>query len=136
MLSSGGSLYLHLLYLFYPVDIPAFLKHNRKKFYHVVLQIQYIKRPQKSTETTNRGDDVQDESVVSVKISISVVTFCGTPCWQARKNPRCWLSGSILTTKTVRLQTEYMGRWSRMSLHMVSMDIKKERLEDYFSKYG
>lgn len=47
------------------------------------------------------------------------------------------LARSVLTTKTVRLQTEYMGtRCTKITLHGFSMDITEERLGAFFSQFG
>lgn len=47
------------------------------------------------------------------------------------------LAGNVLTSKSVRLQTEYMGtRKTKMTLHGVAMDITDERLADFYSQFG
>lgn len=60
---------------------------------------------------------------------------CGTSCWQPRKAKQ--LTGTILTTKNLRLQTEYMGtRRTKVSVHEVPVDIKEDRMAAIFDKYG
>lgn len=47
------------------------------------------------------------------------------------------LAGNALTTKSIRLQTEYMGtRKTRITLHGVPMYITEDHLGTYFSSYG
>lgn len=46
------------------------------------------------------------------------------------------LTGSILTTKSLRMQTEYMGtRKTKITLHRMPMDITDDHLGAYFSQY-
>lgn len=55
----------------------------------------------------------------------------------ATENSAKFLAGNILTTKYVRLQTEYMGtRKTRVTLHGVSLFITGDHLEFFFVKFG
>lgn len=48
-----------------------------------------------------------------------------------------WLTGNILVTKAVRLQTVYMGTCkTRISLHGVPLDLTEDHLGTSFMKYG
>lgn len=47
------------------------------------------------------------------------------------------LAGSVLTSKTLRLQTVYMGtRRTNVTVHGVPIDISEDRLGAFFALYG
>lgn len=47
------------------------------------------------------------------------------------------LAGSVLFTKSIRLQTEYMGTCrTRVTIHGVPVDITTNRMGSFFTKYG
>lgn len=47
------------------------------------------------------------------------------------------MAGSVLTTKYIRLQTEYMGtRKTRIRVHGVAVDISEDRMGAGFNKFG
>lgn len=47
------------------------------------------------------------------------------------------LAGSVLFTKSIRLQTEYMGTCrTRVTIHGVPVDITTNRMGAFFTKYG
>lgn len=47
------------------------------------------------------------------------------------------LAGSILSTKNLRLQTEYMGTCrTKVTIHGVPIDISDDRIEAFFVKFG
>lgn len=47
------------------------------------------------------------------------------------------MAGSTLVTKSVRLQTEYLGtRMTKVTVHGVPVDISGDRLGTFFSQYG
>lgn len=47
------------------------------------------------------------------------------------------LAGSILTSKTLRFQTEYMGtRNTKVTVHGVPVDITVDRIGAFFAQYG
>lgn len=47
------------------------------------------------------------------------------------------IAGNILTTKNLRLQTEYMDtRRTRITVHGVPVDVSTDRMGAYFSKFG
>lgn len=68
-----------------------------------------------------------------------------TPCILARRSRALWdllmkseqevkdLGGSVLTSKTLRLQIEYMGtRRTNVTVHGVPIDITEDRLGAFF----
>lgn len=47
------------------------------------------------------------------------------------------LAGSVLSTASIRLQTEYMGtRRTKIIVHGVPVDICEDRMEAFFAKFG
>lgn len=47
------------------------------------------------------------------------------------------LAGSLLISKSVWFQTEYMGTWrTRVTVHRVPANITEDQLSTYFSKFG
>lgn len=81
-----------------------------------------------------------EEALKCLKIVPKILCKRSNAMWDillASEEETKQLSGSILRTKTLRLQTEYMGtRRTRVTLHGVSMDIKEDHVGDFFALYG
>lgn len=84
--------------------------------------------------------ETMEEAVKSIQIK---------PKFHAKRSNTMWvitlpnekeaemLAGSVLMSKLVRLQSEYMGTWrTRITLHGVPMDFTEEQLGVFFFRYG
>lgn len=57
-----------------------------------------------------------------------------SPGYEARGQAGGW---NILISKSVRLQTEYMGTWkTRITVPDVPMDMNEDRMRPFFAQYG
>lgn len=84
--------------------------------------------------------ETMEEALKSLNIVPKVKARRSNAMWdilQATEQEAKQLARSILKSKAVRLQTEYMGtRKSKITIHRVPIDISKDRMGAFFSKYG
>lgn len=77
-----------------------------------------------------------DVTLECLEFMLKIMTKRSNPMWEillGRKEEAKKLAGSILTTKTVHLQTEIKS-W--MTSHEVPMDTDEYQLGSIFSRYG
>lgn len=88
---------------------------------------------------TRKSVGVSRETIERLNIAVCVIVTRSTAIWDfllATEETDKKLDGSIVTTKSVRLQTEYMSTGKiKVTLH-TPMDILFDHLGTFFSKYG
>lgn len=80
-----------------------------------------------------------EDTLKSLNIGVKVLARISNAMWGsvlANEDQTSSLAGSILSTKSVKMQTEYFGtRRARITLHGVSMDITEFHLAAFFARY-
>lgn len=84
--------------------------------------------------------DCREEALKILNIGAKVLARRSNAMWDilfATEDSAKALAGNILTTKSVRLQTECLGtRKTRVTLHRVPVFIMEDHLGFFFSKFG
>lgn len=82
--------------------------------------------------------DTKEEALKSLQIIPKLLARWSNTIWDilmVNEEKAKKLVGSILTTKSIRLQTEYMGTQTTMiPLYIVPMDLREEQLEVFFGQ--
>lgn len=83
--------------------------------------------------------EIMEEALKSLNIGAKVLAQHSNAMWDVllqTEDAAILLEGSILTMKTARLQTEYMGqRKTKVTLHGVPAFISENHLGFFFSKF-
>lgn len=94
----------------------------------------------KTSKPIGVNRDCMEEALKSLNIEAKVLARRSNAMWDillATKDSAKALAGNILTTKSVRLQTEYLGtRKTRVTLHGVPLFIMEDHLGFSFLKFG
>lgn len=81
-----------------------------------------------------------EEALKSLKMGPNILARMTNALWDIfllTEDEAKMLAGSTLTTKSVRLQTKYLGtRLTKITVHGVPVDISADRLVDYFAQFG
>lgn len=81
-----------------------------------------------------------EEALKSLKIAPKLLARVSRAKWEillGSEEEAKSLAGNTLTTRSLRLQTEYLGtRKTKITVHGVPADISDDRMGSFFSKFG